>query len=578
MFPRTALIAVLATLVAGEQQQYCRILPSDPSWPAAEVWKAFNQSIDGRLIKTIPIGSPCHDPTYNEAECKYVRDHWHIPSFHEPHPSSVMDYTFLDKGCDPFDPREKPCRIGGYVQYAVNVSTPEHVIKTVNFVKEHNIRFVVKNTGHDYLGRSTAIGAVSVWMHNLQGIDFLPQYESSEYSGPAFKVHAGAIGYDLAVAADKKGFVTVSGECPTVGFAGGYLQGGGHSTLTSMYGLAADHTLEFEVITTQGEFVRASPTSHQDLYWALSGGGGGTYGVVWSVTIKPQQDLPVTIGSIEFTSEGVDPDTWWKAIDAYQASTPALTNAKVFGIAVYDNTFFKLNPVFAVNKSASEVSTLLQPLLATLDGLKIKYKTAVNTYDGYLEAYNTLTFLIDFKIADYIFGSRLLPRSIWEDGEKLKELKQTIRRIAERGGLIHEFIQRAIGPGNPDNAVLPAWREAERHLSVLLPLKDGDSLETVAHGRKRISNYFIPALKQLTPGSGAYINEADPYEPDFKEAFYGPNYARLLEIKDKWDPEHILYGSVAVGGDRWKQTEEGRLCRAEIPARLVDQTSYHTEL
>ncbi|KAL0064421.1 hypothetical protein AAF712_008585 [Marasmius tenuissimus] len=596
MLPRTALIAVLATLVAGEHQQHCRILPSDPSWPAAEVWKAFNQSIDGRLIKTIPIGSPCHDPTYNEAECKYVRDHWHIPSFQfvaplsrkactmltsrlissEPHPSSVMDYTFLDKGCDPFDPREKPCRIGGYVQYAVNISRPEHVIKTVNFVKEHNIRFVVKNTGHDYLGRSTAIGAVSVWMHNLQGINFLPQYESSEYSGPAFKVHAGAIGYDLAVAADKKGFVTVSGECPTVGFSGGYLQGGGHSTLTSMYGLAADHTLEFEVITTQGEFVRASPTSHQDLYWALSGGGGGTYGVVWSVTIKPQQDLPVTIGSIEFTSEGVDPDTWWKAIDAYQASTPALTDAKVFGIAVYDNTFFKLNPVFAVNKSASEVSTLLQPLLATLDGLKIKYKTAVNTYDGYLEAYNTLTFLIDFKIADYIFGSRLLPR-----------------QIAEGGGLIHEFIQRAIGPGKPDNAVLPAWREAERHLNVLLPLKDGDSLETVARGRKRISNDFIPALKQLAPGSGAYINEvrhmtvntgiltdwrdsqADPYEPDFKEAFYGPNYGRLLEIKDKWDPEHILYGSVAVGGDRWKQTEEGRLCRAEIPARLVDQTSYH---
>ncbi|KAL0064420.1 hypothetical protein AAF712_008584 [Marasmius tenuissimus] len=599
MFPRIVLIAALATLVAGDHQQHCRILPSDPSWPAAEVWEAFNQSIDGRLIKTVPIGSPCHDPTYNEAECKHIRDHWHIPTFQfvasvsphnvkttltlrlifsEPHPSSVMDYTFLDKSCDPFDPREKPCQIGAYVQYAVNVSKPEHVIKTVNFVKEHNIRFVVKNTGHDYLGRSTAIGAVSVWMHNLKDIDFLPQYESSEYSGPAFKVHAGVIGYDLAVEADKKGLVTITGECPTVGFTGGFLQGGGHSTLTPMYGLAADHSLEFEVITTQGEFVRASPTSHQDLYWALSGGGGGTYGVVWSVTVKARQDLPVTIGSLEFTSEGVDPDTWWKVIDTYQASTPALTDAKVFGMATYGHTFFKLNPVFAANKTSSEVSTLLQPLIDTLDDLGIKYKTAVNTYNRYLEAYNTLTFLIDFEVATFIFGSRLLPRSIWEDKEKFKELKQTVRRIVDDGGFIHEFILRAAGPEDPENAVLPAWREAERHLNVLLLLQDGDTLENVARNRKRISTEFIPALKQLAPGSGAYINEADPYEPDFKEAFYGPNYARLLEIKDKWDPEHVLYGSLAVGGDRWKQTEEGRLCRAEIPARLVDQTSYHTEL
>ncbi|KAK1230138.1 hypothetical protein PQX77_006785, partial [Marasmius sp. AFHP31] len=113
------------------------------------------------------------------------------------------------------------------------------------------------------------------------------------------------------------------------------------------------------------------------------------------------------------------------------------------------------------------------------------------------------------------------------------------------------------------------------------PLVDGDSLEHVVRDRNRITTEFIPALKQLTPGSGAYLNEADPYEPAFKEAFYGSKYNRLLEIKDKWDPDQVLYGSLAVGGDRWQETEEGRLCRANsvgdaysrIPY-LVDQTSY----
>ncbi|KAJ8094936.1 hypothetical protein PM082_010152 [Marasmius tenuissimus] len=580
MFPRIALATAFATLVAGELQKPCRILPTDSSWPSSEVWEAFNQSIDGRLIKTIPIGSPCHDPTYDEAECTRIRENWHIPELHVPHPSSVMDLTFLNKSCDPFDPRETPCQVGAYVQYAVNVSSPGHVIKTIEFVKEHNIRFVVMNTGHDYLGRSTATGAVSVWMHHLQDIDFVPQYTSSGYSGPAFKVNAGVLGYDLATEAHKRGLAVVGGECPTVGFAGGYLQGGGHSALTSFHGLAADHTLEFEVITTRGEFVRASPTKHKDLYWALSG-GGGTYGVLWSVTVKAHQDLPVTVGSLNFTSDGIDQDTFWKAIDAYQAITPTLTNAKIFAIAVYSTQFFTLNPVFAVDKSASEVSTLLRPLLETLDGLGVKYQTAVDTYDGYLEAYNTVTFLREFKVANIVFGSRLLPRSIWEDKEELEELQRTIRRIIEGGALVQDFSMRATGSGNEDNAILSAWREAERHFAVILPLVDGDSLEHIVRDRNRITTEFIPALKQLTPGSGAYLNEADPYEPDFKEAFYGSKYNRLLEIKNKWDPDQVLYGSLAVGGDRWQETEEGRLCRSNsiedpypwIPY-LVDQTSY----
>jgi hypothetical protein len=55
--------------------------------------------------------------------------------------------------------------------------------------------------------------------------------------------------------------------------------------------------------------------------------------------------------------------------------------------------------------------------------------------------------------------------------------------------------------------------------------------------------------------------QADGFDPDWKTDFYGPNYAKLLAIKDKYDPEHMLYGSTAVGGDRWSQQQDGRLCR-----------------
>ena len=78
----------------------------------------------------------------------------------------------------------------------------------------------------------------------------------------------------------------LGGTCPTVGIAGGYTQGGGHSALSSLYGLSADNVLEWEVVTANGTQLTATSSSNQDLYWALSGGGGCTYGVVMSMTTK----------------------------------------------------------------------------------------------------------------------------------------------------------------------------------------------------------------------------------------------------------------------------------------------------
>ena len=70
----------------------------------------------------------------------------------------------------------------------------------------------------------------------------------------------------------------------------------------------------------------------------------------------------------------------------------------------------------------------------------------------------------------------------------------------------------------------------------------------------------MKTLKNFTYGSGAYLNEADPFDPDWKTTFYGCNYNKLLAIKDDYDPDQLLYGSTAVGGDRWTEDAQGRLC------------------
>jgi hypothetical protein len=63
--------------------------------------------------------------------------------------SSMMTPYFANLSCDPFTKPDDQCVLGTYVQYAVNVSRPFHIHKTLDFVKKHNIRFVVRNTGHE---------------------------------------------------------------------------------------------------------------------------------------------------------------------------------------------------------------------------------------------------------------------------------------------------------------------------------------------------------------------------------------------------------------------------------------------
>lgn len=69
--------------------------------------------------------------------------------------SSVMQAYFANQSCDPFLAESRPCVIGNYVSYAINVSTTAHVVAAVNFVNTYNIRLVIRNTGHEYVSPNT---------------------------------------------------------------------------------------------------------------------------------------------------------------------------------------------------------------------------------------------------------------------------------------------------------------------------------------------------------------------------------------------------------------------------------------
>jgi len=54
----------------------CKCFPGDECWPAASMWQELNDTVGGRLIETLPLAAPCHDPLYDRGKCRYLQDQW----------------------------------------------------------------------------------------------------------------------------------------------------------------------------------------------------------------------------------------------------------------------------------------------------------------------------------------------------------------------------------------------------------------------------------------------------------------------------------------------------------------------
>lgn len=140
--------------------------------------------------------------------------------------------------------------------------------------RKHNIRVVVKSSGHDFQGRSQAPGALSIWVHHMQSLEtheaFKPKGCNFTIDSPAVTVGGGSQLGLIQDELDKINRTIVGGNSKTVS-VGGYLTAGGHSILAPRYGLGADSVLELEVVTPLGDIVTANECQNEDLFWAMRG-------------------------------------------------------------------------------------------------------------------------------------------------------------------------------------------------------------------------------------------------------------------------------------------------------------------
>jgi FAD/FMN-containing dehydrogenase len=154
--------------------------------------------------------------------------------------------------------------------------------------------------------------------------------------------------------------------------------------------MAADHVLGFEVVTPFGDFVTANSTSNQDLFWALRGGGGGTFGVVTSVTIKVYKDMPIATATWMLDSSKIGKEKFWAATKAFfdRANDNADAGTYSYFRLVPSGTdfMFIMQPFFAPNQTATQLNTLLSPYFSKLTSLNIPISPKITSYPSFYPA------------------------------------------------------------------------------------------------------------------------------------------------------------------------------------------------
>ena len=157
---------------------------------------------------------------------------------------------------------------------------------------------------------------------------------------------------------------------------------------------------------------------------------------------------------------------------------------------------------------------------------------------------------------DIVVGSRLLGR----DALANPSLKKYLMAAGPSGGVNQYMIA---GPGVHNkplgfNSVSPAWRTAYSHTTTgvgWLPLNETMEQEMLLN-----LNGYVEAMTALAPKAGAYVNEADPFQVNYHEVFWGENYPRLLAIKRAIDPNDVFWCRFCVGNERWQEIGN-ELCR-----------------
>jgi FAD/FMN-containing dehydrogenase len=170
----------------------------------------------------------------------------------------------------------------------------EDVRELVAFAREHGLRVAMQGTGHNAGAIGSLAGSILVRTHELRGVEIDAEARTA-------RVLAGAIWDDVVQPASDLGLAPLAGSSPDVGVVG-YTLGGGIGWMARKRGLAAESVTAIELITADGELIRADAEHHAELFWSLRGGGSAPAAVV-AVEMRLYEATELVSGALLFDAE-----------------------------------------------------------------------------------------------------------------------------------------------------------------------------------------------------------------------------------------------------------------------------------
>ncbi|MFF4761626.1 FAD-binding oxidoreductase [Streptomyces sp. NPDC001292] len=394
------------------------------------------------------------------------------------------------------------------------------VVDALRSVRERDLPFRVRSGGHSMAGLSSLEDGVII---DLGGLDSITLSED----GSLVTVGGGAHLGDLYRVLWKAGVTIPAGTCPRIGI-GGHVLGGGMGMLSRSRGALVDHLVGLELVGADGRVRHVDEGEHPDLFWACRGGGGGSYGIATSYTLRTSPIGDVTIFTI-----GWDWGRFAPAVKAWQ-SWLAATDDRV-------NTFLSLFPreqdllvAFGVfDGPAAEFEELVRPLLAAAEPQTqvievVPFIQAVDTVEA-LQGEAAVADQVRAQGSSAIIGEPLDDEAIATLQEFLTDPPSHRAEVAVygMGGVIGHrsrtetaFVHRT------------GLMAFEYRTDWDLPENDAENLAWVKALRH--------AMAEHTTGA-AYVNTIDLALENWLWAYYEENLPRLIEVKRRYDPGNVFH-------------------------------------
>ncbi|NRR03909.1 FAD-binding oxidoreductase [Brevibacillus sp. RS1.1] len=411
----------------------------------------------------------------------------------------------------------------------------QDVINAVKWARERGVRLRARSGRHSYEAFSAVNGGIIIDVSEMNKVkvDRKKMVAHVQSGNPLARVYRKLWNERVALPA---------GTAPDVGVAG-LTTGGGIGLLSRKYGLTCDSLKQVKMAVASGrrgaKTIIANKKKHSDLLWASQGGGGGNFGIATDFTFRVHPIQDVSIYSITWKWRDLE-----KVFPTWQRWAPSVTNRLTSTIEVAARQVGTIVSTGQLLGGAKELRRLIIPLLQAGTPVKVMVRTVPFIEATKFFAAADLNLEPKFKITG-AFGFNPLPR------QGVRIIRNFLSKAPNRHSTV--WSQSLGGAGSAVSRVSPIataypHRKAETIYELSARWRNDSEQQRSIQWVKR----FRRALRPFVVGD--YVNFPDLQIKNWPEAYYGVNFARLKQVKRKYDPHNVFRfaQSIPVGKKREK--------------------------